>query len=176
MLKRATAVLIPAIALVACSSAGDFEAEMPDFSPTKDGAELEIGDTAKVETVDFGHKVPVQWEVTVGQPERIDAPRKAKQAAEFICFPVTFTPVAVGAFKSDVTVALPELLPIDGDLEANRADPDYCGESTLTGYTPELQVGEEYTTYVASWEGTADPGIQGTGVELSTPDVTITWR
>ena len=65
---------------------------MPNFTPTKDGAELEIGDTAKVETVDFGHKVPVQWEVTVGEPERIDAPRKAKQASEFICFPVTFTP------------------------------------------------------------------------------------
>ncbi len=36
-------------------------------------------------------------------------------------FPVSFTPVGIGEFPMDVTVALPELLPIDGDLAALTA-------------------------------------------------------
>lgn len=162
--------------LVACAPAGDFDGEMPDFKATNDGAELEFGDTANAVTYDVAHGVPVQWEVTVDNPERIDAPRKAKQTSEFICFPVTLTPVAVGRFPVDVTVALPELLPIDASLNANLADPAYCGESTATGYTGDLKAGEPMETWVASWEGTADPGIQGSGVEMTAGDATVTWR
>ena len=84
MKNGATAVLALAMTLVACAPAGDFDGEMPDFKATKDGAELEFGDTANAVTFDVAHGVPVQWEVTVDKPERIDAPRKAKQTSEFI--------------------------------------------------------------------------------------------
>ena len=76
----------------------------------------------------------------------------------------------------DVTVALPELLPIDGPLAANVADPNYCGDWDITGYTGELEANETYTGFVASWSGSADPGIVGRGVELKSRDATLTWQ
>lgn len=175
MLKRATAVLLP-LALCACAPAGTFDGEMPDFTATRSGATLKFGQTAKVVTVDVGHKVPVQWEVTVEEPSLIDAPRSARQTSQFACFPATFTPVAIGQFPVDVTVALPSLKPIDADKNANVADPAYCGETTLTGYTGDLEVGAEYEAWVASWVGTANPGIEGTGVQLETTDAVVQWR
>lgn len=180
---RSAAILLAfPLALCACAPAGQFDGPMPDFTPSRSGATFRLGQTAKVITRDFGHGVPVYWDITVGEPTRTQAPRSAKHAAEFVCFPVTATPVAIGAFPGDVTVALPELSLIDGPvnpkatLKANKADPAYCGETTLTGYTGDLRVGETYTTYAASWRGSADPGIVGTGVRLQTADTTLTWR
>ena len=63
--------------------------------------------------------------------------------------------------------------PIDDTLTANTAQPEYCGESTLTGYTPDL-TGPQHG-FVASWSGTADRGVVGTGVEVSTRDATVTF-
>ena len=71
---------------------------------------------------------------------------------------------------------MPELLPIDGDLAANAADPNYCGDWDITGYTGELEENRTYTGYVASWAGSADPGIIGRGVELKGRDTTLTWK
>lgn len=181
MQKRATAVLVPvALLLAACAPTGEFSGEMPDFTATKDGATLRFGQSAKVVTRDVTHHVPVQWEVKVDKPARIDAPRSASQTAEFICFPVELTPVAVGQFPADVTVALPELSPLDGSSNANAADPAYCAEDgesvSISGYSADLASGEAQRTYVASWVGTAKPGIAGTGVKLSTPDATVSWR
>lgn len=198
MRKRATAVLLPvALWLAACAPASDFTGEMPEFSETKDGATLRFGQVAKVVTEDVAHHVPVQWEVKVEKPKLIDAPRSAAQTKQFICFPVELTPVAVGVFSTDVTVALPELKPIDGSRYANLADPAYCAEAAeaadaaesadeapargselapLSGYTGDLVAGEPQRTYAASWVGTANPGIEGTGVELSTQDTSFSWR
>lgn len=172
------------LALGACGAPADFDGDMPDFTPSRSGATFRLGQTAKVITRDFGHGVPVYWDIAVGEPVRETAPRSAKHAAEFVCFPVTATPVAIGRYPVDVTVELPELSPIDApvnaspttSLKANKADPAYCGESTLSGYTGDLKVGQSYTAYVASWRGSADPGIVGTGVRLQTPDTTLTWR
>lgn len=175
MIKRATAVLLP-LALVACAAPSAFDGEMPDFTASRDGATFRFGQTAKVVTEDVRYHVPVQWEITVDSPDSERAPRSAKEAKDIVCFPVTFTPVAVGDFPVDVTVALPKLSPIDGDLAANEADPAYCGESDISGYTPDLKAGEHYTGYAASWSGTADRGIVGSGVELSTPETTLTWK
>lgn len=195
MRKRATAVLLPvALWLAACAPTSGFAGEMPEFNETKDGATLRFGQVAKVVTEDVEHHVPVQWEVKVKKPKLIDAPRSAAQTKQFICFPVELTPVAVGAFSTDVTVALPELKPIDGSRYANLADPAYCAEAAkpseaadeapdggselvpLSGYTGDLVAGEPQRTYVASWVGTANPGIEGTGVELSTPHTSFSWR
>ena len=62
------------------------------------------------------------------------------------------------------------------DLAANVADPNYCGEWNITGYTGELKANKTYTGYVASWAGSADPGIVATGVELRSRDATVTWK
>lgn len=172
---RATAVLLP-LMLTACAAPMPFDGDMPPFTPSRDGATLRFGQTGKVVTEDVRYRVPVQWEVTVDEPTTSRAPRSAKQAKSIVCFPVTFTPVAVGAFPRDVTVALPKLSPIDGSLAANQADPDYCGESTVTGYTGDLREGDTYTGFVASWAGSADPGIIGRGVELKSRDATLTWK
>ncbi|WJY98258.1 hypothetical protein CFOUR_09365 [Corynebacterium fournieri] len=149
---------------------------MPDFTPSRNGASFQFGQTAKVVTEDVRYHVPVQWEVTVDKPTTNRAPRSAEHAKSIVCFPVSFTPVAIGKFDADVTVALPELSPIDGDLAANVADPNYCGEWNITGYTGELKANKTYTGYVASWAGSADPGIVGRGVELKSRDTTLTWR
>lgn len=153
-----------------------FDGDMPQFTPSRDGATFRLGQTAKVVTEDVRYHVPVQWEVTVDSPTTARAPRSAEHAKTLVCFPVAFTPVAIGDFSRDVTVALPELVPIDGSLAANTADPGYCGEPTLTGYTGDLRENDTYTSYVASWAGSADPGIVGTGVELHSHDATLTWK
>ena len=134
---------------------------MPQFTPSRDGATFRLGQTAKVVTEDVRYHVPVQWEVTVDSPTTARAPRSAEHAKTLVCFPVAFTPVAIGDFSRDVTVALPELVPIDGSLAANTAD---------------LRENDTYTSYVASWAGSADPGIVGTGVELHSHDATLTWK
>lgn len=174
MIKRATAVLLPLV-LAACGTPSEFAGDMPAFEPTRDGTTLSFGDTARVVTEDVSFHVPVQWDVTVGAPKTRRAPRSAEQANMLVCFPVTFTPVAVGEFPVDVTVTLPKLTLVDDTLTANTATPDYCGESTITGYTPDLRTGKPYTGYVASWSGTADRGVVGTGVEVSTRDATVTF-
>ncbi|OFT69751.1 hypothetical protein HMPREF3145_06915 [Corynebacterium sp. HMSC05C01] len=172
MIKRATAVLLPLV-LAACGTPSEFAGNMPAFEPTRDGTTLSFGDTARVVTEDVSFHVPVQWDVTVGAPKTRRAPRSAEQANMLVCFPVTFTPVAVGEFPVDVTVTLPKLTLVDDTLTANTANPEYCGESTITGYTPDL-TGTQHG-YVASWSGTADRGVVGTGVEVSTRDATVTF-
>ena len=172
---RATAVLLP-LALVACAAPAPFDGDMPPFTPSRDGATFRFGQTASIVTKDVRFHVPVQWEITVDKPTTSRAPRSAAETASIVCFPVTYTPVAIGEFPRDVTVAMPELSPIDGSLAANQADPDYCGESTVTGYTGDLREGDTYTGFVASWAGSADPGIIGRGVELKSRDATLTWK
>ncbi len=149
---------------------------MPDFYPSRDGATFRFGQTGKIVTEDVRYHVPVQWEVTVDEPTTTRAPRSAEQARSIVCFPVSFTPAAIGEFPMDVTVALPELSPIDGTLAANVADPNYCGDWDITGYTGELEENHTYTGFVASWAGSADPGIVGRGVELKGRDTTLTWK
>lgn len=172
---RATAVLLP-LALVACAAPAPFDGDMPPFTPSRDGATFRFGQTASIVTEDVRFHVPVQWEITVDEPTTSRAPRSAAEAASIVCFPVTYTPVAIGEFSRDVTVAMPELSPIDGSLAANRADPAYCGDTTVTGYIRDLRVNDTYEGFVASWAGSADPGIVATGVELRSRDATVTWE
>lgn len=173
MNKRATAVLIPLI-LAACGTPSAFDGDMPAFTETRDGATLRYGQTAKLVTKDVQFDVPVQWEITVDEPETERAPRSASEAADIVCFPVTLTPVAVGEHPVDVTVALPELSLVDDTLNANTASSQYCGDSAFSGYTPDL-TGPQHG-FVASWAGTAEPGVVATGVEVKTRNATVTFQ
>lgn len=173
-------------------------ADVPgSFSPTSDGEVLRFGKPAEIVVTDFDTGTPVYLEVTVNPPERLtpaevednigqdpgeiglsepeegEDPPEPERYRGFTCFVATFTPV--GLPSDNVTVSLPDLRVIDpGGLNANYVQSDdntYCGidpKDELPANTGDMQEGREYKQAVVTWEGARDPGIVGTGVELST--------
>lgn len=160
------------LALAGCAPAPDYDGDVPTVraNPTRS-----FGKEADVLTRDVAHGVPVLWRVRVDAPETVAA---TPDYPEVLCYPVTMVPTEIGNHPVDVTVAMPEFTMVDGEDNANFLEypAEVCGETDNPphGYTGDLEVGREYTTYVATWDGLY--GIAGTGVVLTTPEQTVTWR
>ena len=166
----ACTALASAAALAACAPAADYDGEVPTVPAAQT---LAFGKTAEVVTQDVRFGVPVVWEVGVAKPKLLEATPTFPEA---LCYEVTMVPTMVGQHPVDVTVAMPRFTPVAGQQNANYLeDPTICGESNPPhGYTGELEAGQEYTQWVASWDGLY--GIAATGVKLTTGSQTVDWK
>lgn len=169
--RRWWCISIISAGLTACSAPAPYAGDVPKV---RSEVARSFGRSAEVVTQDVGFGVPVGWEVSVAKPVLLDATVNFPQTS---CFLITMEPTFIGEFPVDVTVAMPQFTPVDGELNANYlADPSVCGEleHPAHGYTGELEVGQQYTQWVASWDGLY--GIPATGVKLETPEQTVLWR
>lgn len=157
-----TLPLALALGLAACAVPAPYDGGAPRPATLT----RSYGSSAEITTRDVRFGVPVTWEVRVDTPAR---------EGEALCFPVTLTVVEVGEFERDVTVDLPKFTPVAGELEGNYMADSACSlyDATVTGHTPDLSPGREFSTAVASWTG---DGLPPDGLRVTAPQQTVTFR